>query len=96
MQYTPQQNGVAERKNYTITEMARSMLATKHFSNKCWAEVVANAVYIMSKCPTKSVKNIVPQESWIGMKHNVAHLNFFGYVAYAYVPDEFRKKKDKK
>jgi transposase InsO family protein len=31
--YTPQQNGVAERKNRTITEMARNMLTSKHLSN---------------------------------------------------------------
>ena len=32
--YTPQQNGIAERKNRTIMEMARSMLAAKHFPNE--------------------------------------------------------------
>jgi len=31
--YTPQQNGVAERKNRTIMDMARSMLKAKHFPN---------------------------------------------------------------
>ena len=35
--YTPQQNGVAERKNRTIMEMARSMLKAKHLSNEYWA-----------------------------------------------------------
>ena len=29
--YTPQQNGVAERKNKTIMEMERNMLKAKHF-----------------------------------------------------------------
>jgi hypothetical protein len=32
-------------------------------SNKYWAEGIAIAVYILNKCPTKSVKNIVPQEA---------------------------------
>ena len=36
--YTPQQNGVAKRKNRTIMEMARSMLKAKNLSNECWAE----------------------------------------------------------
>ncbi|KAH9294928.1 hypothetical protein KI387_038516, partial [Taxus chinensis] len=52
--YTPQQNGVAERKNRTIMEMARSMMAAKHLPNEYWAEAVATAVYIMNRCPTKS------------------------------------------
>ena len=69
--YTPQQNGIAKRKNRTIMEMACSMLAAKHFPNEYWGEAVATAVYIMNRCPTKSVKNKVPQEAWTGMNHSV-------------------------
>ena len=50
----------------------------------------------MNRCQTKSVKNKVPQESWIGMNHSVSHLKVFGCVAYAHVPDELTKKLDKK
>ncbi len=53
--YTPQQNGVAERKNRTIMEMARSMLKANHLPNDYWVEVVVCAAYILNKCPTKSV-----------------------------------------
>jgi hypothetical protein len=42
--YTPQQNGVVERKNITIMEMARSMLTAKHLSNEYWVEAVATAI----------------------------------------------------
>ena len=65
MRYTPQQNGVAERKNRTIMEMARNMLVAKHLSNEYWDEAVATAVYILNRFPTNSVKNKVPQEAWI-------------------------------
>ena len=68
------------------------MTTTKHFPNEYWAEAVATVVYIMNWFPTKSVKNKVPQEAWVGMNHNVSHLNFFGCVAYAHVPHELRKK----
>jgi hypothetical protein len=50
----------------------------------------------MNKCPTKSVKNRAPQEPWTSMKHNVVHLNCFGCVAYAHVPNELRKRLDNK
>ena len=50
----------------------------------------------MNRCPTKSVKNKVPQEAWIGMNHSVSHLKVFRCVAYAHVPNELRKKIDKK
>ena len=53
--YTPQQNGIAKRKNRTIMEMACNMLAANHFSNEYWGEAVANVVYIMNQCLTKSV-----------------------------------------
>ena len=96
MWYTPQQNNVYERRNITIMEMACIMMAAKHLSNEYWVEAVAIAVYIMNQCITKSVKNKVPQESWTGMNHSVSHLNVFGSVAYPHVPDELRKKLDKK
>lgn len=47
----------------TIMEMERSMLKEKHFPNDYWSEVVAFATYIMNRCPTKSVRNVVPEES---------------------------------
>ena len=57
--------------------MARSMLEAKHFPNEYWDEAVATVVYIMNRCPTKSVKNKAPQEAWTGMNHSVSHLKFF-------------------
>jgi len=77
-------------------EMAHSMLEAKHLSNEYWAKVVATALYIMNRCPTKSVGNEFPQEAWTRMKHNMVHLNFFGCVTYAHVPNELRKKLDNK
>ena len=41
--YRPQQNGVAERANRTIVEMARSMLHAQNLKKSFWAEAVANA-----------------------------------------------------
>ena len=72
-------------------EMARNMLVAKHFPNEYWDESVTTAIYIMNRCPTKSVKNKVPQEAWTCMNHSVSHLNFFGCVSYAHVLDELRK-----
>jgi transposase InsO family protein len=46
--YSPQQNGVAERKNRHIAEITRAMLNEKNLPNYFWAEAVATAVYIMN------------------------------------------------
>ena len=72
------------------------MLEAKHFLNEYWGEEIAILVYIMNRCPKKSVENKVPQEAWTCMNHSVTHLKVFGCVAYAHVPDEQRKKLDNK
>ena len=43
---TPQQNGVVERKNRVIQEMARVMLPNKSIPQKFWAEAVNTSCYI--------------------------------------------------
>ncbi|CAH9069840.1 unnamed protein product [Cuscuta europaea] len=93
---TPQQNGVAERKNRTILNMARSMLKTKNMPKDFWAEAVDCAVYLQNRCPTKSLDGKTPQEAWHGGKPGVSHLRVFGCIAYAHVPDQTRSKLDDK
>ncbi|GJT57972.1 retrovirus-related pol polyprotein from transposon TNT 1-94 [Tanacetum coccineum] len=44
---TPQQNGVAERKNRTLIEAARTMLADSFLPNTFWAEAVSTACYVL-------------------------------------------------
>jgi transposase InsO family protein len=53
--YTPQQNGVFERKNQTVMEMAKSMLHEKGLPKAFWAKAVYIAIYLMNRCPTKAV-----------------------------------------
>ncbi|GJS05933.1 integrase [Tanacetum coccineum] len=76
--YTPEQNGIAERKNRTIVEMARSMLKTKNLEDEFWAEAVATAVYLINISPTKAVWNVTPYEAWYESKPSVSHLRIFG------------------
>ena len=46
----------------------------------------------MNRYPTKSVKTIIPQDSWTSMKHSIYYLKVFGCVRDAHIPDELRKK----
>jgi hypothetical protein len=92
--YTPQQNGVAERKNQTTMNMARSLLKEKCLSNVFWAEAVAFSDYLLNRSPTTNLNMKVPQEAWSGTKLNVAHLRTFGCIAYTHIPSELRKKLD--
>ena len=92
--YTPQRNGVAERKNWTIMNMARSMMKETHLSNEYWGDVITCLVYILNISPTKSVKDRVAQQAWSGKCSSISHLRNFGCVAYAHVPEELRRKLD--
>ena len=43
--YTPQQNGVPERKNRALREMATCMMEDKDLSRNIWDESIKNAAY---------------------------------------------------
>ncbi|KAK2969386.1 hypothetical protein RJ640_001301 [Escallonia rubra] len=94
--YSPQQNGVVERKNRSIVNMTRSMLKSKNLPKKFWAEAIDYAVYLLNRCPTRSVWNQTPQEAWRNYKPSVSHLKVFGSIAYVHVPYQQRKKLDDK
>lgn len=79
--YTPQQNGVAERANRTLIEMARSMIIHAGVKHYLWAEAVNTAVYIRNRCPTKKLEDKTPFEVWTGRKPNVSHFKVFGCSA---------------
>ncbi|CAJ2635289.1 unnamed protein product [Trifolium pratense] len=90
--YTPQHNGLAERRNRTVMNMVRSMLKEKSLPSNLWGEAVNTAVYILNKCPTKKLNNIVPEEKWSGKKPKVSHLRVFGSICYSHIPDQKRTK----
>nr|GEZ57198.1 putative ribonuclease H-like domain-containing protein [Tanacetum cinerariifolium] len=63
---TPQQNGVAERKNRTLIEAARTMLADSFLPNTFWAEAVSTACYVLNRPVTlenKANKTTGPEEA---------------------------------
>ncbi|KAE8681124.1 hypothetical protein F3Y22_tig00111342pilonHSYRG00188 [Hibiscus syriacus] len=81
---SPQQNGVAERKNRTILDMARSMLKSKKLPKEFWVEAVSCAVYLSNRSPTRSVWGKTPQEAWSGRKPGISHLRTFGSIAHVH------------
>nr|GEV56057.1 retrovirus-related Pol polyprotein from transposon TNT 1-94 [Tanacetum cinerariifolium] len=66
--YTPQQNGVDERKNQTVVEMAKSMMHEKGLPQSFWAEAVYTVVYLLNRSPTKAHNNKTPLGAWNGRK----------------------------
>ncbi|KAK1619550.1 hypothetical protein QYE76_025067 [Lolium multiflorum] len=64
--YTPQQNGVVERKNRTIIEMARTMLSEFKSPHKFWGEAISTAVHYSNRLFLLPLHNKTPYELLIG------------------------------
>ena len=54
--YSPQQNGIVERKTMTMVSMVRAMLKAKDLPRELWGEAVSTAVYISNRSLTKSLQ----------------------------------------
>lgn len=54
--YSPQQNGLAERMNQSLAEMARSMLYYQHIQMGWWAEATKTAAYTLNRLPNTARK----------------------------------------
>lgn len=80
--YTPQQNGIAERKNRTLVEMARCMMHQAGSPPSFWAEAVNTANYIRNRCPTTALNGQIPFTLWKGKKPTVIYMHVFGSKAY--------------
>ena len=80
--YSPQQNGVVERKNRTVVSMVRAMLKAKDLPRELWGEAVNTAVYILNRASSKALQGQTPYEKWTGRKPSVDHLRTFGCIAH--------------
>ncbi|GJS01262.1 putative ribonuclease H-like domain-containing protein [Tanacetum coccineum] len=75
---TPQQNGVAERKNRTLIEAARTMLADSKLPTMFWTEAVSTACYVLNRVLVTRPHNKTPYELLSGKVPNISHLKPFG------------------
>ena len=91
--YSPEQNGVSERKNRTLVEAARTMLVDSCLPKKFWAEAVHNATYTFNRIPKED--NKTPYEL---MFEKTPEFEFyeFGCDVYVMTPYEKRRKLDDK
>lgn len=94
--YTPQQNGVAERKNRTIMNAVRSMLSERQVPKTFWSEAARWSVHIQNRSPTAALEDVTPEEAWGGTKPIVDYFRVFGCVAHVHIPDQRRIKLDDK
>ncbi|GJT32029.1 putative ribonuclease H-like domain-containing protein [Tanacetum coccineum] len=75
---TPQQNGEAERKNMTLIEAARTMLADSFLPNTFWAEAVSTACYVLNRVLVTKPHNKTPYELVTGKIPIISYIRPFG------------------
>ncbi|KAH9762162.1 Integrase catalytic domain-containing protein [Citrus sinensis] len=94
--YTPQQNGVAERMNRTLTERIRAMLRTAGLPNSFWAESAKTACYIVNRSPSTAIGLKTTMEMWTRKPADYSYLHAFGCPVYVMYNAQERTKLDPK
>ena len=80
--YTPQQNGLVERKNRTLIEMARTMLDEYKTPDSFWAEAINIACHAINRLYLHKQLNKTPYEIMTGKKTKVHYFRVFGCKCY--------------
>ncbi|GJV13746.1 putative ribonuclease H-like domain-containing protein [Tanacetum coccineum] len=75
---TPQQNGIAERKNRTLIEAARTMLADSMLPTMFWTEAVSTACYVLNRVLITNPHNKTPYALLTGKTPSISHFKPFG------------------
>nr|GFA28907.1 hypothetical protein [Tanacetum cinerariifolium] len=75
---TPQQNGIAETKNRTLIEAARTMLVDSLLPIPFWAEAVNNACYVQNRVLVTKPHNKTPYELLHGRTLSIGFMRPFG------------------
>ena len=92
--YTPERNGVAERRNRSLLDITRCLLLDKRLPAYLWGEAVKAAADILNLRSTKKHPDKTPEELFTGTKPSVSHLKIFGSPAFAHIPKVARSKLD--
>jgi FtsZ-interacting cell division protein YlmF len=79
---TPQQNGVVERQNRIVQQMARSMMNEKNIGQTYWVEEIHTTVHVLNKAHLRPHSDKTPYELWYGRPTSIKHFKVFGSKCY--------------
>jgi hypothetical protein len=92
--YTPEQNGVAEWVNRTISERIQTILAETKLPKELWAELAYAVAYLKNCSSTSALKGKTPYEALYSKKPDVSHLIAIGTKAFVHTLKKKTKKLD--
>ena len=75
--YSRESNGVAERKNHTLTDLVNAMLDTGGLSKAWWGEALLTASHVLNRVPNRN-KEQTPYEIWMGRKPSLSYMRTWG------------------
>ena len=86
--YSPHQNGIAERSNRFICELAVAIMLDANVPAYLWPYAIAYVVYVTNRMPNKALG--LTSSAFIAVHHkipDVSRLRVFGCHAYMHLPD---------
>ncbi|KAD0079197.1 hypothetical protein E3N88_44807 [Mikania micrantha] len=92
--YTPQHNGIIERRNQTILNLTRSILKAMNMPQSFWVEAIRHLIFLLDRLPIKFMKNQTSYEVLKGKRPNLEHLRVFGCIGHVKIPTIHTKKLD--
>jgi hypothetical protein len=75
---TPQENGVAERRNRTIVERIHALLHASGLPKMLWGEAACHVVWLMNRTSTKAVAGKTPYEAAFEKKLDLSQIREWG------------------
>jgi hypothetical protein len=79
---TPQQNGVVERQNITLQQMAKSMMNEKNICQTYWVEAIHTTIHVLNKSHLRPHSDKTPYELCYGIPASIKHFKVFGSKCY--------------
>lgn len=96
--YTPQQNGIVERKHRHLLNVARSLMFQGGLPLNMWSECVLTSTYLINRLPTAVLNGKSPYELIYNTQPNLSHLKSFGCLCFATIlnnKDKFSSRSEK-
>jgi hypothetical protein len=90
--YTPEQNGVVERKNITLLDMARTMLDEYKTPDQFWVEAINTACYSINRLYLHRILKKTSYELLTGKKPNVSYFRIFGSKCFILIKRDRKSK----